>query len=154
MFVNRFARLARLLPAIPVIRPDWRSQPVYVADLGRAIAQAAADPPTHAGKTYALGGPQILTMLELVTWIAAATGRGGKPIIALPDALAGPMARLTGWAPFAPVTWDQWLMLGQDNIVSGAPGFEAFGITPAALSVVAPAWLASWRRHGRWAETA
>ena len=43
-FVNRFARMARLMPILPVIRPAWRLQPVHVADLGKAIALAALDP--------------------------------------------------------------------------------------------------------------
>ncbi len=43
-FTNRFASLARF-PFLPVIAPRTRFQPVYVRDLGRAIAAAALDPP-------------------------------------------------------------------------------------------------------------
>src|SRR5215217_5238143 len=56
-FINRFAVMTRLLPVIPVIRGNWRMQPVHAADLGRAIALAAIDPHSHASKTYELGGP-------------------------------------------------------------------------------------------------
>ena len=151
-FVNRFARLAQLLPVIPVIRGTWKLQPVYAADLGKAIAQAALDPASHAGRTYELGGPQVISMREVNQWICQATGRASRPIVEFPDAVGRLMARLLGWAPGAPITWDQWLMLQRDNVASAAlPGFEAFGIDPAPLAGVAENWLTIYRRHGRWA---
>ena len=152
-FVNRFAGMARLLPIVPVIRGRWKLQPVYAADLGKAIAQAALDPAAHAGRTYELGGPQIISMREVNQWICQATGRGSKPVVEIPDPIARLMARLFGWAPGAPISWDQWLMLQRDNVASGEyPGFEAFGIAPAPLAAVAEGWLAIYRRHGRWAQ--
>ena len=56
-FVNRFARMARMLPFVPVLRGSWRLAPLYAADLGKAIALAALEPEKHAGKTYELAGP-------------------------------------------------------------------------------------------------
>ncbi len=152
-FVNRFAGMARLLPAVPVIRGKWKLQPVHAADLGKAIAQAALDSAAHAGKTYELGGPQVISMREVNAWICQATGRGSKAVVELPDAAGRLIARLFGWLPGAPITWDQWLMLQKDNVVSGAhPGFEAFGFRPAPLAAVAEGWLPIYRRHGRWAK--
>lgn len=152
-FVNRFAGLARLLPVIPVIRGGWKLQPVYVADLGNAVARAALEPAHSAGRTFELGGPQVVTLREINDWICQATGRGSKPVVELPDGIARLMARLFGWAPGAPMTWDQWLMLQRDNVASGEhPGFEAFGIRPAPLAAVAEGWLPIYRRHGRWAQ--
>ena len=152
-FVNRFAGMARLLPDVPVLRGRWRLQPVYAADLGKAIAQAALDPARHAGRTYELGGPQVVSMHELTQWICRATGRGSRPVVDIPDPIGRLMARLFGWLPGAPISWDQWLMLSQDNVASGEhPGFEAFGIAPAPLAAVAEAWLATYRRRGRWAQ--
>ena len=151
-FINRFAAMARLLPFIPVVRGGWRIQPVHAADVGRAIALAAIDPRSHGGRTYELGGPQVLTMLELNQWIAEATGRGSKPIAPIPDAAGRLFARATGWLPMAPITWDQWLMMERDSVVSeGAGGFEAFGISPSPLSAIAEGWLTAYRRSGRFA---
>jgi uncharacterized protein YbjT (DUF2867 family) len=150
-FVNRFAGMARRLPVIPVIRGSWKMQPLHAADLGKAIAQAALDPELHQGKTYELGGPQVVSMAEINRWICQATGRG-RPVIELPDAIGRMIARLTGWLPGAPISWDQWLMLQRDNVVAGGgTGFEPFGIRPAPLAAVAEGWLASYRRKGRWA---
>jgi len=152
-FVNRFAGLARLLPVVPVIRGAWKLQPVHAADVGKAVARAALDPTEHNGKTYELGGPQVITMREVNEWICQATGRGSKPVLAVPDGIARLMARLFGWAPGAPITWDQWLMLQRDNVASGQhPGFEAFGIRPTPLAAAAEGWLPIYRRHGRWAQ--
>jgi NADH dehydrogenase len=154
-FVNRFARLVRLLPVVPVIRGGWKLQPVYVADLGKAVAQAALDRQDHAGRTYELGGPQVVSMREINAWICEATGRGSRTVLEIPDPIARLMARLFGWAPGAPMTWDQWLMLQKDNVVSGRhPGFEAFGINAAPLAAVAEGWLPIYRRRGRWARPA
>lgn len=149
-FINRFARMARLMAVLPVLRPNWKLQPVHAADLGKAIALAALDPGTHAGKTYELGGPNIMTMAELNKWICETTGRQ-RAVAELPDALGKLLPRLTGWAPGAPVTWDQWLMMQKDSVAAG-PGFEAFGLHPAPLAAVAPAWLVPFRKHGRFAK--
>ena len=148
-FVNRFANMAQRLPLLPVIRPQVKLQPVYVTDVARAIAAAALDPAAHGGRTYELGGPQVLTMQELNRWIARAIDRD-PAIMPVPDAAAELMARLTGWMPGAPMTWDQWLMLARDNVVdSGAEGLDAFGIAPTPLAAAAPGWLVRYRRHGR-----
>ena len=147
-FVNRFAGLIGL-PVVPIIRGPVKFQPVYVGDVARAILAALSDPAAHAGKTYELGGPDVLTMAELNHWIAAETGRN-PAFVELPDAAAAAMARLVGWAPGAPMTWDQWLMLQQDNVVTpGAAGLADLGVGATPLAAVAPGWLVQYRRHGR-----
>jgi len=149
-FINRFARMAQLLPVLPVIRGSWKLQPGYVADLGKAVALAALDPAPYAGRTFELAGPQAMTMHELNAWICRTTGRN-RALVDIPDPIARMMARLTGWLPGAPLSWDQWLMMGKDNVASG-PGFEAFGIRPSPLAAVAEEWLTLYRRHGRFAK--
>jgi uncharacterized protein YbjT (DUF2867 family) len=141
--------MAQLLPVLPVIRGSWRLQPVHVADLGKAAALAALDPASHAGKTYELGGPEVITMAELNRRVCQATGRN-KPVIEIPDAIGKLIARL-GFLPGAPMTWDQWLMLQRDSVAAG-PGFEAFGIRPVPLAAITEGWLTLYRRHGRFAK--
>jgi uncharacterized protein YbjT (DUF2867 family) len=150
-FTNRFAAMARLLPLLPVIRGGTRFQPVYVADVAKAVAAAALDPRAHGGKTYELGGPQVMTMREINEGICRATGYN-RDLVDIPDFAARLMARLGGWLPGAPLTWDQWLMLQHDNVVAPkAPGLKAFGISPTPLAAVADGWLTSYRRRGRFA---
>ena len=151
-FTNRFASMGRRLPLLPVIAPNAKFQPVYVADLARAISAAAFDPERHGGKTYELAGPQVATMAEINRRICAITGRADKIVVPVPDAAAGLMASLTGWLPGAPITSDQWKMLQQPNVASGElPGFEAFGIRPEPFGALAETWLQPYRRGGRFA---
>ena len=136
---NRFAAMAKL-PILPVIAADRKFQPVYVRDLAKAIAQAALEPGKHGGKTYEIGGPQVMTMIELHRVIVELSGLTPE-IVALPDFVGDLMSRF-GWLPGAPLTRDQWLMLGQDNVTSGKlPGLDAFGIRPAPLAAVGGEWL-------------
>jgi NADH dehydrogenase len=140
---NRFAAMARF-PFLPVIAGKRNFQPVYVRDLGKAIAMAALDPERFGGQTYEIGGPQRLSMIELHQAILEITGQ--KPeIMPLPDAFGNLLSRF-GWLPGAPLTRDQWLMLQRDNVPSGElPGLEAFGIKPTPLAAVAPEWLGRFR---------
>jgi NADH dehydrogenase len=146
-FTNRFAGMSRL-PVVPVLGGRTRFQPIYVRDLGAAIAKAAQEPERFAGETFELGGPDVLTMHELNRVIAEAAGR--KPgLIDLPDFVGDAMSRL-GFLPGMPITRDQWIMLQKDNVASG-PGLEAFGIQPTPLSAVAPDWLDRFNEGGRFA---
>lgn len=150
-FINRFAGMIRALPYIPVVRGDAQFQPVFVGDVAKAASDALGEGSSFAGKTYELGGPEVLTMSELFEWIAEQIGRE-PTFLPLPDAVSGLMATLTGWAPLAPITRDQWLMLGVPNIVNPkAHSLKDFGIAPTPLSAVAEGWLTSYRRHGRFA---
>jgi NADH dehydrogenase len=146
---NRFAAMARL-PFLPVIAAKRNFQPVYVRDLGQAIAMAALDPQRFGGQTYEIGGPQVMSMIGLHQAILEITGQ--KPeIVPLPDLFASLLSKL-GWLPGAPLTRDQWLMLQRDNVPSGQhPGLEAFGIRPAPLAAVAYEWLGRFHRGGKFA---
>jgi NADH dehydrogenase len=150
-FVNRFAGMARLSPVLPVVSGRTRLQPVYAAEVGRAVAASALEPGKHGGKTYELGGPQVLTMRELMEWVCETTGRA-RPLLDIPDPVGRLIARTTGWLPGAPITWDQWLMLRRDNVVAeGSEGLEAFGLPKTPLSAVSEGWLTSYRQSGRFA---
>jgi len=146
---NRFAAMARL-PFLPVIAAKRNFQPVYVRDLGQAIAMAALDPGRFGGQTYEIGGPQRLSMIELHHAILEITGQ--KPeITPVPDLFASLLAKL-GFLPGAPLTQDQWLMLQRDNVPSGdLPGLEAFGIRPTPLAAVAYEWLGRFHKGGKFA---
>lgn len=154
-FTNRFAQLIScgasvpLLRSVPLVRGETRFQPVHVADVARAIALAAIDPTIHAGKTYELAGPDVLSLKEINHWIADQIGRKCS-FLPIPDGAARALARATGWAPGAPITSDQFEMLLSDNVASsGSAGFEAFGIAPTPMAALAPSWLTHYRKQGR-----
>ena len=146
---NRLAGLARL-PFLPVIASQRRFQPVFVRDLGQAIAKAALDPEQYGGKTYDIGGPHAMSMRELHAAVLEASGQDTE-LVDMPDFMAMMLSKF-GWVPGAPLTKDQWLMLQRDNVpAAGAPGLEAFGIKPTPLGAVAHEWLGRFNKGGRFA---
>jgi len=146
---NRFAAMARL-PVLPVLAARRNFQPVYVRDLAKAIALAALHPQKYGAATYEIGGPQVMSMVELHKAILEITGQ--KPEIApLPD-LFGDLLSRFGWLPGAPLTRDQWLMLQRDNVLSGElPGLASFGIEPTPLAAVGYEWLGRFHKGGKFA---
>lgn len=151
-FTNRFAGLITSAPIIPVVAPETRFQPVFVQDLAAAVLAianrlVAGDP---VAPLFELGGPETLSMRQIMAFIATATGQQ-KKFIDVPDAGARLLAGL-GFLPGAPLTKDQYLMLQRDNVAShGLPGLAELGITPTPLATVAPAWLTRYRTGGRFA---
>jgi len=146
---NRFAAMARL-PFLPVIAGKRNFQPVYVRDLAQAIALAALEPGAYGGKTFEIGGPQVMSMAELHQTILKLTGQSPE-VVHLPDFVASTLARF-GWLPGAPITRDQWLMLQRDNVpAKGATGLEAFGIEPTPLAAVGYEWLGRFHKGGKFA---
>jgi len=144
-FVNRFAGLIARAPALPVFGSTARLQPLFVDDAADALANALADPAKHGGKTYEIAGPEVLTMHELHKRIAAAQERE-RLFFPVPDALAKLFALLPG----TPMTLDQWKLLKQGNVPSGAlPGIEALGVRPRPLALFLDRWMTRFRKHGR-----
>jgi NADH dehydrogenase len=152
-FINRFAGLIAAFPVMPVFGPKARLQPVFVDDVAEAVAAALSNP-AHAGKTYELCGPEVVTMLELNQRIAAAQGRN-RLFAPLPDALSGVIAMMTGWAPGAPITHDQWRLLKAGNAASGKlPGLDKLGIAARPLSLFLDRWMVRFCKHGRFGTAA
>ncbi len=151
-FVNRFAGMIAKAPVVPVLRAGAKFQPVFVGNVADAVVAAASDPETFGGQTLELGGPDIITMGNLIRWIAKTIGRNPS-IIELPDFASALIAK-GGFLPGAPITKDQWTMLQSDNIVTGTDGLAAFGIEATPLSTVAPGWLVRFRKAGRFGRRA
>src|SRR3546814_843434 len=114
-FTNRLAQMMSL-PVVLVMGANTKFQPIYAADVGKAIAIAASDPAHHGGNIYELGGPEVMTMAEINNWIAKATNRDPS-FLTIPDSTAGLLVSLTGWMPCAPVTPDQWKMRSEERRV-------------------------------------
>ena len=147
-FVNRFAGMIEKAPVVPVLRAGVKFQPAFVGDVGDGIAAILRGGEASAARTIELGGPDVMTMGEMIRWIARTIGRQPR-IVELPD-IAGSLIARAGFLPGAPINWDQWLMLQHDNVVgAGATGFAELGIAPTPLAAVAPEWLVRFRRQGR-----
>ena len=152
-FTNRFAALARMSPVLPLIGGDTKMQPVYVGDVASAIADAV-DGKTKAGATYELGGPEVLTMREIMQFILATTDRE-RMLAPLPFGLAKFQALLLQFAPgFLKLTPDQVEMLKLDNVVSDAAKaagltLPGLGISPDSMEAIAPQYLWRFRPQGQ-----
>lgn len=148
-FLNMFGGLISALPVLPVFAPTAKLQPVFVDDVAKALANAISDPVQHAGRTYEVAGPEVITMLELNQRIAAAQNRH-PGFIELPDAVSGLIAAATGWLPGAPITSDQFKLLKAGSVASGTlPGIADMGVAPHPLGLFLDRWMTQYRKHGR-----
>lgn len=149
-FFNRFAAMARFLPALPLIGGGaTKFQPVYVGDVADALAKMVEDPATQ-GKTYELGGPQIYSFKELLELLLENIGRK-RLLVPLPFSLARLQAAFLELLPAPPLTRDQVAQLKRDNVVSGTkPTLADLGIQPTAVEVILPTYLDRFRRGGRY----
>ncbi|WP_029585516.1 complex I NDUFA9 subunit family protein [Bradyrhizobium sp. URHD0069] len=153
-FTNRFASLARISPVLPLIGGGvTRLQPVYVSDVATAVADAV-DGKTKPGATYELGGPEVLTMREIMEIILATIERR-RTMISLPFGLAKLQALFLQFAPGPlKLTPDQVELLRSDNVVSDAAKaagltLEGLGIAADTLEAIAPLYLWRFRAAGQ-----
>ncbi|MGR3321159.1 MAG: complex I NDUFA9 subunit family protein [Pseudooceanicola sp.] len=156
-FFNRFARMARLGPVLPLFGAGTRFQPVYVDDVAKA-AQLGAEGRADGG-IYELGGPDVDTFRELMKQMLGVIQRR-RLVVGFPMWMGGIMASLLDAAEFATLglfsngilTRDQVKQLGTDNVVAeGAKGFGELGIEPMAIEAVLPDYLWPYRPSGQYA---
>jgi uncharacterized protein YbjT (DUF2867 family) len=154
-FFNRFASMAQVSPVLPLIGGgETRFQPVFVGDVGKALARVAAAPEA-AGKTYELGGPAVFTFRQLMEMMLSEIGKRRflAPVPWPVAGLLGAFGDLAGAVIPPPITADQVILLKSDNIASGAyPGLADLGITPTTLEAVLPSYLYRYRKGGQYAD--
>ena len=144
-FLNLFADLQSVAPFMPLAGSGTRFQPVWVADVARAVAVCLQKPDT-IGQTYELCGPDVLTLGELVKlagqWAGVNQGRG-RPVIGLPMWVGWLQAAAMELAPGEPLmSRDNLASMQVDNVATGQlPGLQALGIVAASAAGVAPTYL-------------
>lgn len=156
-FFNRFAQMATTSPALPLIGGGGtRMQPVFVADVGAAVARAAWSDEA-AGLTFELGGPEVFTFRRLMEIMLEVIHRR-RFLVPVPWSVAsalglvGDLVATTGAPP--PLTTDQVALLRVDNVASpGAPGLRELGVEPSALEPIIPSYLYRYRRGGQYAQS-
>jgi NADH dehydrogenase len=119
-----------------------------VGDVADA-AMAAITREDAGGRVFELGGPRAMSMRQVLEFVLEHTGRR-KPLVPLPEGLVRFQARVGEMLPTPPLTRDQLILLGRDNLVAeGALTLADLGIAPKAAEAVAPAYLARYRPGGR-----
>jgi uncharacterized protein YbjT (DUF2867 family) len=152
-FFNRFAGMARFMPALPLVGGGHtRFQVVYVGDVAEAIANAVegkAKPAT----VYELGGPEVKTFRECLELMLREIDRK-RLLMPLPFPVASAAAAILQYLPGQLLTPDQVRQLRLDNVVSEAARREKrtladLGIDPTSLAAILPSYLVRFRPHGQ-----
>ena len=152
-FFNRFAALARMSPALPLIGGGHtRFQPVFVGDVATAIADAV-NGKARAGTIYELGGPEVRTFKELMQYVLATIERK-RLLVPLPFFVAKLQAMMLQYLPIPLLTPDQVELLRVDNVVSEAAKAESrtlqgLGIAPEPIEAIVPSYLWRFRKTGQ-----
>lgn len=131
----RFDALLRYAPVLPIGRADARFQPVWVGDVVEAYARAI-DSRATIGQCYALVGPDVYTLAEIVRMTARARGRH-RLVLPLPPALGKLQAEVGEHLPGKPISRDNWRSLQLDS-VSADNGLPRLGIVPTAIAPQLP----------------
>lgn len=144
-FLNLFADLQKIAPVVPLAGSGTRFQPVWVSDVAAAIVHCLQDR-RSIGQTYEACGPETFTLGELVQrsgqWAGVNRGKG-RPVLPLPHWFGWLQALAMEMLPGEPLmSRDNLASMQVDNVACGQlPGLQALGMTPAALSGVAPSYL-------------
>ncbi|MGH2746982.1 MAG: NAD(P)H-binding protein [Actinomycetota bacterium] len=85
--LNRLAAISRFSPVVPRLgmRPQ-RIQPVFVDDIALAVRRIFASPDAW-GRVFEIGGPDVLTMDEIIRTMLGVLGRR-RLVVPIPTALA------------------------------------------------------------------
>ena len=156
-FFNRFAAIATVSPALPLIGGGHTLfQPVFAGDVADAVV-AAMEGRALAGAIYELGGPEVRSFRELMAFVLATIERR-RLLVPIPFAVAKMQASLLQWMPNPLLTPDQVELLRADNIVSEAATrerrtIEKLGIEPLAMASVVPSYLWRFRKSGQFQTT-
>ncbi|MEI7429435.1 MAG: complex I NDUFA9 subunit family protein [Betaproteobacteria bacterium] len=137
-FLNTFATLLRLFPVLPMGGTEARFQPVYVGDVADAFVDVLGKPATF-GQAYALCGPKVYTLRELVEYTGVLIGKR-RLVIGLPSALAYLQAGFLSLLPNPPMSPDNLRSMQLDSVSDGLSDYP--GWQPQPLEAIAPTYLA------------
>ncbi|MGB6837369.1 MAG: complex I NDUFA9 subunit family protein [Dehalococcoidia bacterium] len=146
--LNRFLGLARRLPFVPVVGAGSRQrvQPVFIDDVARVVADsvelAAAD-----NRTFELGGPEVLTMDEVVGTALQVMGKR-RPLIHMPVGLLKAFGLVSRFLPRPPMTPDAVDFVTADALADNAALLEVFDIRLIPLREGLATYLAPERAAG------
>ncbi|MGB7432633.1 MAG: complex I NDUFA9 subunit family protein [Ahrensia sp.] len=153
-FFNQFADMAAISPALPLIGGGTtKFQPVYVGDVAEAIAKAI-DGDLQGGKTYELGGREVMSFRKCLEEMLQIIDRK-RLLINIPFWAANIQAGFLSLLPKPLLTRDQVKLLKRDNVVSedakrDGLTLEGMGIEPATVEAILPSYLWRFREYGQY----
>lgn len=155
---GRFAGMATWGPVMPISGGQTKMQPAFVDDVAKAAAMGATG--EAAPGIYELGGPEVLTVREIVAQTLTAIRRR-RAVINLPFWMAGIVgsamdigsAVTGGLLTNRVLTRDQVRLLRSDNVVApDARGFVDLGIIPVSSASVIDDYLWRYRPKGQYSD--
>jgi uncharacterized protein YbjT (DUF2867 family) len=133
-FVTMLRGMMERLPMVPVLGSGrQRLQPIPVQQVAQGFARALAREAT-VKHGYDVGGPDAVSMVELLDTIAKAMGRRRPLKLHIPIGAVRPATLLLHRLPGFPLTPDQLLMLEEDNTCDPSAFFSTFSLTPLPLA--------------------
>jgi NADH dehydrogenase len=126
--LNRFLAMSRSLPFVPMIGDGNRQrlQPVFIDDVGRAVAGVVENRATD-GRAFELGGPEVLTMNEIVRTALEVMGRR-RWLLSAPKGLMKALAALLRFLPGPPLTPDAIDFITMDALADSSALVETLGL--------------------------
>ncbi len=131
--LNRFLSMARFLPFVPLIGAigKQRMQPVFVDDVARAVAEALDNPAVN-NQTLEIGGPEVLTMAEVVRTALAAAGKR-RLLLPVPKSAMKLAAFVLQFAPGRTLTPDAVEFITGDALADPTKVEQALGVKMTPL---------------------
>lgn len=138
-FFNRFARLLRISPVLPLACAQTKFQPVFVGDVSKAIVGALTDRTTF-GERYDLGGPEVKSLLDIVRYVSKLTD-SNTIVVPLGPTMSKLQANIFEYYPGKPFSRDNLRSASEDNVCRDNNGFAQLNIKPTAIGEVVPTYL-------------
>jgi NADH dehydrogenase len=126
--LNRFLTMSRFLPFVPIIGDGSRQrlQPVFIDDLGWAVAEAV-DNRAADNRVFEIGGPEVLTMKEIIRTALGVMGRR-RFLLPIPKVLMEALAVLLRFLPEPPLTPDAIDFITMDALADSSELVETLGL--------------------------
>jgi NADH dehydrogenase len=125
--------MSRFLPFVPQIGAigKQKMQPVFVEDVAIAVAESLENPAAD-NETFELGGPQVLSMREVVKTALEVVGRR-RLILPAPKAVMKLVASVLQFLPGRPLTPDAVDFITADALADPAEIQSKLGIAVRPL---------------------
>ncbi|OIO60535.1 MAG: hypothetical protein COX57_07370 [Alphaproteobacteria bacterium CG_4_10_14_0_2_um_filter_63_37] len=147
--ITRFARMARMLPVMPMIGCGTvKMQPIWAEDVVTPMIQCLDQRKTF-GQTYDLGGPEVFTMRQILTMTMAAAIGKQRPILPIPLGMADLLAGAVSFLPGKILTSEMVDGARVDSVCSDNAMTSVFGLKPRGMTWVLPTYIGQFDPYHR-----
>jgi len=119
---------------LPLACATARFQPVYVGNVAEAFVRSLDHRPSF-GASYDLGGPEVMTLEQIVRRVLEARGRR-RLVLPLGMVASRVQAEIFEHLPGKPFSRDNFRSATVDSVLPGPNGLAQLGIAPVHLASV------------------